>query len=416
MHPALLTLLASSLLAPTVSRPADEWPEFRGPDGAGFYQGKEVVTEWGPDKNVAWATPIPGKGWSSPIVARGKVYLTTAVPKDGGQSLRAICVDAASGHVDWDKEVVAADAATAGRQHGKNTFASPTPVTDGTHVYVHFGHMGTACLDLKGEIVWKKTTYKYAPVHGTGGSPILVDDLLVFSVDGADQQYVAALDKTTGDERWKTDRKSKASKTFSFTTPQLITAGGRRVIVSPASEFVAAYDPKDGAEVWRAKYPAGGYSLIARPILAGGRLVIQTGYDTAHLFSLDPTGAGDITAKIAWSTKKGAPHTPTPLAVGDELYTVTDQGFLTCFDAKTGDVHWSERLAGKGYSSSPIVVNGRIYVTSEDGVGQVVEADKAGFKKVAQSALGEKTFATLAPVDGALVVRTESKLYRFEKK
>jgi outer membrane protein assembly factor BamB len=409
MHRCLLALAAAFMVAA-------DWPEFRGPDGTGRYTGPTLVTEWGPDKNVAWKADIPGKGWSSPVVVKRKVYLTTAIPKDGGQSLHALCIDAATGSIDWDKEVTFADKDTAGRQHGKNTYASATPVSDGEHVFVHFGHMGTACLTPKGDIVWKRTDYKYSPVHGTGGSPILVDDLLVFSVDGADQQFVAALYKKTGDERWKTDRKSRASKRFSFTTPQLVALHGRRVIVSAASDFVAGYDPISGAEVWRADYPAGGYSLISRPVIAANRLVIQTGYDTAHLFSLDPAGTGDISGKIAWSTKKGAPHTPSPVAAGEELFTVTDKGILTCFDAKTGDVHWSERLAGNGFSSSPIVANGRLYVTSEDGVGHVVEATKAGYKSVGRSEMKERTFATPAAVDGALYLRTESKLYRFVAK
>ncbi|QEL18688.1 PQQ-binding-like beta-propeller repeat protein [Limnoglobus roseus] len=404
----LLSILASIvLIPPTLSA---DWPEFRGPNGAGQYDGPKLVTEWGPDKNVAWKTPIPGKGWSSPIVVKGKVYLSTAVPKDGGQSLHAICMDAGSGSVDWDQEVIFADAKTAGRAHAKNSYSSATPASDGTHVFVHFAHMGTACLDLKGTVVWKRTDYQYNAVHGTGGSPILVDDLVVFSADGGDQQFVAALDKATGDERWKTDRKSTASKRFSFSTPQLITANDRRVIVSGASDFIAAYDPKDGKEVWRTKYPAGGYSIAGRPILAGGRVVVQTSFDTPYLLALDTS---DSPAKVAWSSKKGAPHTPTPVAFGDEVYTVTDQGFLTCLDAKTGTVHWTERLPGKGYSSSPIIANGLIYTTSEDGVGQVVEATKVGFKSVGQSALKEKTFATFAPVDGSLYVRTESQLYRF---
>lgn len=395
---------------------AADWPEFRGPNGTGIYNGPKIVTEFGPTKNVAWSTTIPGKGWSSPIVVNGKIYLTSAVPSDGGQSLRAIAVDAKTGAIDWNREVNAVDAATAGRQHSKNTYASPTPVSDGQHLYVHFGHMGTACLDFNGKILWKRTDYKYAPVHGTGGSPILVGEMLVFSVDGADQQYVCALDKSTGKERWKTDRQSKASKRFSFTTPQVIQSSGRDVIISTASDFVAAYDPKSGAEIWRAKYPAGGYSLIARPIVVAGKLIIQTGYDTAHLFALDPTGQGDISEKIAWDSKKGAPHTPSPIGLNEEIYTVTDAGVLTCFDAATGTIHWSERLAGKGYSSSPIIANGRLYIASEDGICEVVEATKSGLKPISKSELQEKTFATFAPVDGALFVRTESKLYRFEAK
>ena len=398
---------------------ASDWVEFRGPDGTGQYVGPKLVTEWGTEKNGVWKAKVAGKGWSSPIVVKGTVIVTTAVPDDAkpkpNYSLRAVAVDAVTGKPAWDVELFAMDGAKSPGGHSKNSFASSTPVSDGERVFVHFGHLGTACLDLDGKIVWKVDSYKYAPVHGNGGSPILVGDSLVFSVDGSDQQYVAALDKMTGSEKWKTDRKSTASKRFSFTTPFALTSKGKTIIVSAASEFVAGYDAVDGKEIWRAKYPSGGYSLIARPIFVNGLLIIQTGYDTANLFAIDPTGTGDISAKIVWTTKKGAPHTPSPIAHGDEVYTVTDQGFMTCFDAKTGTIHWSERLKGKGYSASPIVADGKIYAVSEDGVCSVVEAAKA-FKVVGESELKEQTFSTFAASDGGLFVRTETMLYRFQAK
>lgn len=188
------------------------------------------------------------------------------------------------------------------------------------------------------------------------------------------------------------------------------------MIVSPASDFVAAYDPKSGKEIWRAKYPVAGWSVISRPVFSQGLVFVQTGYSTQHLIAIDPTGDGDVTAKIAWKARKDAPNTPTPLAVGEELYVISDRGMLTCFDAKSGKVHWAEALKGRGYSASPILANGLLYITSEEGVGQCVKATKAGFKEVSNQDLKEKTFATFVPSNGALFVRTESQLYRFEKK
>lgn len=399
------------------STPAADWLEFRGPDGTGHYTGPAIVTEWGISKNVAWKVPVPGRGWSSPIIVKDKIILTTAIPTPGdGQKLHVLAFDARSGKTLWDEMLFEIEPRVAEQMHRKNSHASPTPVSNGQNIWVHFGHMGTACLTLDGKTVWKTLKYKYKPMHGCGGSPILVDDNLVFSVDGIDEQFVVALHKATGDEVWKTDRNSKATFKFTFSTPQLITAKDRRMIVSTASDFVAAYDPKSGSELWRAKYPAAGWSLIARPVYSQGLVFIQTGYTTQHILAIDPTGHGEATDKVAWKTRKDAPNTPTPLAVGEELYVVSDRGKLTCFDARTGKIHWAETLKGRAYSASPILADGLLYLTSEEGVGQVLKATKEGFREVSSSDLKEKTFATFAPSNGALFVRTETQLYKFEKK
>src|SRR5689334_12377163 len=181
--PALST--AAVFLVALAAR-ADDWPEFRGPDGQGHAKGS-LPTEWGPDKNVAWKQAIPGSGWSSPVVCEGRVYLTTAVPAEKGQakdlSLRALCLNAKTGQVVWDVEAIRHDAARVPGIQPKNSNASPTPIVSGKRLYVHFGHLGTACLDLDGQMIWRQTDLRYAPVHGNGGSPILVDDLLIFSID-----------------------------------------------------------------------------------------------------------------------------------------------------------------------------------------------------------------------------------------
>ncbi len=193
-HPMLC--LAIVFLSPCTRALAGDWPEFRGPTGQGHAKADHLPLEWGPAKNVAWKQPIPGRGWSSPIIQNGRVYLTTAVSEDGkgDQGLRALCLDATTGKPLWNTEVFVVKAADLRRTHTKNSHASPTPLTDGKHLYVHFGHMGTACLDLDGKVLWRQSDLSYSPVHGNGGSPIRVDDLLVFSVDGGDRQFIVALD------------------------------------------------------------------------------------------------------------------------------------------------------------------------------------------------------------------------------
>ncbi len=410
-------LLAAFLLGADANTTAD-WKEFRGPDGVGHYTGPAVPDKWGPDTNVAWQTPIPGKGWSSPILLKGKLYLTTAVPKNADYELRAICVDAASGKIDWDELVFVETTKGTPQPHGKNSHASPSAVTDGERVYFHFAHLGTAAYDLKGKQVWATQKYPYKPVHGGGGSPVLADGKLIVACDGAEKPFVLALNAKDGSEAWKVDRENaKSQKKFSFTTAQVIEQGGKKVVISPGADVVAAFDVADGKEIWRASYPTQGYSCICRPVLAGGLVVISTGYDVPQLLAIDPAGTGDITkTNIKWTHQKHAPNTPTAVAVGDELYTVSDGGMMSCLDAKTGKAHWEEKLKGKGFSASLVLVNGKIYATSEDGKGSVVTPGTKALEVEDAGDLKEKTFATPLPADGALYLRTESKLFKFAKK
>ena len=407
------------LLALALAPPAD-WREFRGPDGVGVYSGPALPTAWGPDTNVTWVTPVPGKGWSSPILVGGKLILTTAVAQGESafatQSLRALAFDFATGKPLWDVELLRAPGDVAAQMHKKNSHASPTPASDGKTVVCHFGHMGTAAVDLAGKVLWKSQELTYKPLHGNGASPILVDDLAIIPCDGQDVAFVAALELATGKVRWRTDRKSTARMTFSFATPQVVTApDGKRVLVSPASDYCMGYDPATGAELWRCKYPQPGWSLICRPVFAHGLVFVPTGYVTPHVLAIDPFQTGDVTPAYDWKVKMYAPNTPTPLVLGDELYLIADTGFLSCVDARTGTTHYTERLAGKAYSASPIAADGKIWLTSEDGVGQVVAAGKE-FKEVSRSVMGEKTFASFVPAAGGLIMRTESKLYRFDTK
>jgi outer membrane protein assembly factor BamB len=327
------------------------------------------------------------------------------------QSLRALCLDAASGKVLWDNEVFRQNGATAPRKHAKNSHASPTPLIDGGRLYVHFGHQGTACLDLAGKVLWRNNDYPYAPVHGNGGSPILAGEALVFHCDGGDRRFVVALERATGKLLWKADRPGTPVKGFSFGTPLLIAVDGKQQIISPASDVVTALDPGTGNEIWRVRYK--GYSVIPRPVYGHGLVFVCTGYETPGLLAIRPDGTGDVTAThVAWKTSRAVPHAPSPLLVGDELYLVSDNGTASCLDAKTGRVHWQERL-NTTFSASPVFAAGRVYFQSEDGDGIVVKAGTR-FELLARNKLGERTLASYAAADGALFLRTDKHLYRFE--
>jgi outer membrane protein assembly factor BamB len=409
----LTALIAIAFLMVPDTVRSDDWPEFRGPTGQGMAHGGGFPLRWSPTENVIWKQTLPGKGWSSPIVCGGRVFLTSAVPSkdDPGadQSLQALCLDADTGKVLWQREVFRQNGRTAPRIHTKNSHASPSPVTDGQRLYVHFGHQGTACLDLAGTILWKKADLKYQPVHGNGGSPILVGDALVFSVDGSDQQYLVALEGATGKVRWKTARRTDAFKKFSFGTPLVISVNGQPQIISTGSEVLAGYDPRTGTEIWWLAHD--GYSVVPRAVFGHGLVFVCTGYESPRLLAIRPDGQGDVAkTHVAWTERKAIPLNPSPLLFGDELYLVSDNGIATCLDAKTGRLHWRERLGGT-YSASPVFAEGRIYFQSENGKGVVLKAGRQ-FERLAVNDIGERTLASYAAVDGALFIRTESSLYR----
>jgi outer membrane protein assembly factor BamB len=406
----LLAMIFGSLMA----NAASDWPEFRGPTGQGLSAATQVPISWNATNNIAWKTAIPGEGWSSPVLADGKLYLTSAVGDSNKISLNALCVNAQDGRIEWNEGVFQPDSGDTEVMHKKNSLASPTPIVHDGRLYVHFGHMGTAALDLKGKILWRQTDLKYSPTHGNGGSPALFGNQLIFSCDGDPDPLVTALELSTGAVRWKTPRNTTAARKFSFSTPLQIDLNGAPQIISPGSGFVGAYNPKDGAEIWRVRYGEG-YSVITRPVYAHGLIFISSSYNHPMLYAIKPAGAkGDVTdTHVAWTHSKGVPNTPSPLVVGDELYFVSDSGIATCLDARTGNVHWNERIGG-GYSASPVFAEGRLYFQNEEGIGTVLKAGRT-FEVLAKNDIGERTLASIAVIDNAIFLRSKSHLWRIGK-
>jgi outer membrane protein assembly factor BamB len=392
---------------------AEDWPEFRGPTGQGLSTAARVPVRWSSTENVAWKRAIPGVGWSSPVLVAGRIYLTTAGKASitGDTALSVVCLDAADGRIVWEKEVLRPAASEARAMHQKNSLASPTAIVAGQALYVHFGHMGTAALDLAGNVLWRQTDIKYSPEHGNGGSPALAGDRLVFSCDGSRAPCIVALDRATGDVRWNTPRSGGARQTFSFSTPLVTNVDGVDQVISPTSGYVGAYDPGDGREIWRVKYGEG-FSVVPRPVFAHGLVFVCTGWQRARLLAIDPRGAqGDVTeSHVRWSHDRGVPFTPSPLVAGDEIYFVADNGVATCLDARTGRQHWSERLGGN-FSASPVYADGHVYFLSEEGVTSVVRAGTS-YELVATNELGEQALASPAVAEGAIFLRTRDHLWR----
>ena len=291
----------------------------------------------------------------------------------------------------------------------KNSLASPTPIVDGDRVYVHFGADGTAALTSSGDMVWK-ARLPYESQHGNGGSPVLYGDLLIFSGDGSDQAFVVALDKRTGKVRWKTARRQPADQAYS--TPLVIRVGDRDQVVSVGAYRAAAYDPESGKEIWRISY-ADGFSNVPRPVYGHGLVYIATGFQQPSLLAVRVDGAGDVTrTHVAWTLRRAAPLTPSPLLVGDELYIVNDAGIASCLDARTGMPHWQQRIGGN-YSASPVFADGRIYFLAEEGEATVILPGK-DFRKLATNRLDGATLASMAISVGSIFIRSDRYLYRLK--
>ena len=399
--------LAVVLVAVSVSIPAvhaEDWPTFRGPTGQGHSSEQGLPLEWSESDNIVWKTPVPGRGWSSPVVADGRVWLTTATA-DGAGSLRLLAYEVDTGREILNVEVFGVDETTL--LNPKNSLASPTPVIDGDRVYVHFGADGTAALTTDGEVVWA-TRFPHVTQHGNGGSPVLYGGRLILSVDGYDTAFVVALDARTGEERWRTARRQPISQAYS--TPLVIRVGDRDQLFSIGAFRATAYDPDTGAELWEVSYPDG-FSNVAAPAFGHGMVYVATGFQVPSLLAVRADGRGDVTGThTAWTLRRGAPLTPSPLLVGDELYIVSDGGIATCLDARTGVTHWRQRLGGN-FSASPVFADGRIYFQSEEGVTTVV-APGTAYRELATSRLDGLTLASMAVADGSLYIRTHDHLYR----
>lgn len=385
-----------------LSAHAEDWPDFRGPAGDGRSSETGLPLNWSEKQNVRWKTPVPGKGWSTPVVVGNEIWLTTAT--DGNQSLRVLCLDAAKGTILKNVEVFRLPSAV--NVHEKNSGASPSVLIEGDRVYAHFGSYGIAGLRRDGTILWRSTELKYYQVHGPGGSPVLFEDLLIFSADGNDTQFVAALNKNTGKLAWRTPRPSG----MAYSTPLVIRTDKGPQVVSTGANRAWSYDPRTGKALWWVSYGEG-FSNVPRPVFAYGMVFLCTGFYTPHLLAVRVDGSGDVTAThIAWRATRGVPLTPSPLIVGEFIYIVNDSGIATCFDAKIGKEIWRQRLPGT-YSASPVFADGRIYFLNEAGETTVI-APGADFRKLAFNTLDGEFLASMAVSGRAFFLRSGTHLYR----
>lgn len=404
------------------------WPQFRGPTGDGLAAGAAPPVHWSETENIRWKVALPGRGRSSPVLLGDRIWLTFALERgvtrtrvEGDDcvlaehvSLGAMCLDSASGKRLW--QVILYEVDKPDRVHWLNSWATPTPVVEPGRLYCDFGTFGTACLDSQtGNVVWKQQVAVDHQV-GPGSSPILHQDLLVLVRDGRDAQYVAALDRKTGQPAWRTDRPKIQAKIGnlkkSFSTPLVIEAVGKIQMVVPGAEWVVSYDPLSGKEIWRVRHGKG-FSLASRPVFGHGLVYISTGAMPPQLLAIRVDGQGDVTeTHVAWKAKNNIPLMSSPILVGKEIYMVSDAGIASCLDALTGELRWRERLGGK-FLASPVCAANRLYFVNDEAQTSVL-AVGASFQRLAENTLSGVVVATPAIVGRAIFLRTDAHLYRIE--
>ncbi|HEY9175814.1 MAG TPA: PQQ-binding-like beta-propeller repeat protein [Verrucomicrobiae bacterium] len=422
---ALRTLTCAAALGLALTAHAD-WPDYRGPTGNGLapddVRAAHLPLRWSETENVRWKTPISHRGWSSPVVMDGRVWLTTATTK--GTEFFAICVEAATGKVLHYRRLFQCENPEP-LGNDVNSYASPSPVIEAGRVYLHFGSYGTACLDAEtGEELWRRHGLPCRHFRGPGSSPVLVGDRLILTMDGVDVQYLVALDKRTGKTVWRTERSADwndldangqptdgGDLRKAFSTPLLVTVAGQAQLLSAGAKAAYGYDPATGQELWKIRHT--GFSVALRPVFGHGLAFLSSGFGKTELFAIRADGRGDVTqSHVAWKTGRGVPRMPSPLLKDDLLFLLGDSGVMTCLEARTGKEVWQERLGGE-HVASPVCAGDRIYCFSQDGRAAVVKADRS-FEVLARNKLEDGLMASPAILDKALILRTKTHLYRIE--
>jgi len=434
-------MLLVAMLAVLASAEVDEWPSFRGADASGVSDGQDLPATWNAatGENIRWTAPIPGLAHSSPIASNGRVFVTSAVSSRDDATFKpglygegtasedrsvhkwiVMAFDAKTGRALWRQ--TAFEGAPREKRHIKSTYASATPATDGRILVAFFGSQGLYAYSVDGKLLWKKDlghldvgaydipSYEW----GTASSPVIHDGKVIVQVDTSKDDYLLALEAKTGRELWRTPREELPS----WGTPTVVTAAGRTEIVTNSSNFVYGYDIESGRELWR----LGGSSQITAPtpIFTPEAIIVTSGRrPTAPILAIKPGATGNITgtASVLWSKVQRGAYMPTPVIYGDQLYVLGNAGIFDSYNYRTGEEIYRARLLhkGSGFSASPVISDGRLYASSEDGDIFVVKTGPA-FEVLAQNAMGEPLMATPAIAGRTMFVRGQRTLWAIGKK
>jgi len=398
---------------------------FRGPQGDGTVSGAKLPLSWSETENVRWKIALPQVGWSTPAVQDGQIWLTGATEK--GSNFFAYCVDVKTGKLDFEKQLFHCESPEP-LGNSVNGYASPSPAIEKGRVYVHFGSYGTACLDTAtGETLWKREDLKCRHYRGPGSSPILYNDFLILTMDGVDLQYLIALDKKTGKTVWKSDRmitfndldekgqpKRDGDMRKGFTTPIVIDVGGKDQLISPASSAIIAYEPSTGKEIWRLRSPT--HTPAVSSVYANGLVLAVTGHGPAEMLAIRPDGKGDVTdTHVAWRMGgKEIPLTTSPVVVNGLLYMLSDNGIMNCMEVSSGKIVWREQIGGSCIASA-IHDSEKIYIFGLSGKTTVIRAGRS-FEKLGETLLESGFMASPAVAGDSLILRTKTHLYNISVK
>jgi len=384
---------------------AENWPVWRGLLLDGTSAEKNIPVHWSATSNIVWRTELPGSGHASPIVWQDRIFTVSALSQN--QSRMLLCLDRRTGRILWQQTVLISPME---RKHSLNSHASSTPATDGRLVYVAFldrAEMVVAAYDFEGKQQWLVRPGPFSSMHGFCSSPILHKNKVIVNGDHDGDSYLLALDRATGKTLWKVPRENR---TRSYCVPLLRELAGRTQMILSGDKCVASYDPNDGSRHWMIDGPT--EQFVASPVYneRAGLLFVTGGFPDHHILAIKPDGKGNITKsdKIAWRTNRGVAYVPSPISEGDYFLVVSDSGIAHCFEAKSGNLMWQERLGE--HHASLVSANGLVYFLNDNGVMNVVKPGPE-FVRLAQNELGEKTFASPAISHRQIFLRGEKHLF-----
>jgi outer membrane protein assembly factor BamB len=414
-----LILIAFSLIIVPGQAQIKSWTHFRGNNLDGISPSENAPIKWTSDSNLVWKTVIHDKGWSSPVVYDDQIWMSTATAE--GEKMYAVCVNYKSGEIIHDILLFEPD--TIYRKHGLNSFATPTPSIEYGYVYVHFGRYGTACIETQnGNIKWQRTDIEFQDVQGPGSSLFIYNNLLILHCEGIDNQSILAIDKSTGQTVWRTERPKEIYDKIppigkkAYITPIIINVNGQDQLISNGSAACIAYDPNTGKEIWRV---VGGIdSTISMPFSEDGLVFFYTGFDVddtdekyVELLAVNPEGKGDLgQTNVIWKMRTPILQLLTPLVKDGLIYTIDTKSTMMCIEAKTGDIIWSKRVRGK-YNSSPIYADGKIYFSSTQGKVIVINEGR-NLEILAENKLEGEIWTTPVILGGNILIRTSKYLYK----
>ena len=393
------------------------WPDWRGPTADGHSDATHLPLIWSETENLVWKVPIHDFGHSTPVVWGDQIWLTTAT--NDGRTLYAVCVKVDTGAVIHDIEVFHPQDPQG--KNSNNTYATPSAVVEEGRVYVHYGDLGTACLDTNtGDALWRRTDLNCDHMQGPASSPVLYGDLLILHLEGTDVQFIVALNKNTGDTVWRYDRPRDLYETVpelvyrkSYQTPVLVEVDGQVQMVSNGALLVTGHEPETGKELWRVRYQKD--STISRIVSGHGLFFVNCGGapGQTQLWAVRQGGHGDVTdTHVVWKMTEDVPHESSPVLVDDLLYTMSDKGVLVCKEAVTGETFWTEKFRER-LVASLLYAEGRIYLSSMKGVTTVIKPGRS-FQKLAVNQLDGEFWASPAMAGEALILRTKTHLYRLQ--